>query len=458
MHSNLAIKYLLILPLLTLAVWLRYQSIKQPLRYFFYPALIWKLLLGVLLGIVYQNYYVSGDTFNLFQNAQKLVIYLPKNPVGFLEVLCSGKFQVDFLWLNDSYWQQPRSLFTVRLLSIINLLTGNSYWMTSLYLSFFSFWSMWSLANQLVKMFPKTYYAALFAFLFYPSVVFWSSGISKECLFWIPFGFALNKFLQLINGEIKSKRQYLLTFFIFSITCFLGYYLKFYYIVVCVPCILAYWVVMRLSQYWKWKYSFVKLGLLVGCFLVFSIVASFTHPAIHPNRVMDRLVRNHNANYHFSEFNDVIHFKKVDRIGYYNLHSSLRSLGFNIPLAFYSGLFRPLPWDVKENFISLKGLVSLENIFVLILILLSALVFFQKKQLVKIDLLLVTCILYVFILATLLAFAAPNFGTLARYKVGFMPFFIYIISLPLSEKIRLVINNKKGRIKYFLLKHILVIF
>lgn len=435
MHLILPIKFLFIIPLIVVAIWLRYQSKILPLSHFFYPTLVWKLFLGVLLGLVYQNYYNSGDTFNLFLNAQRLVNYLPKNPVGCFEILFFGKFQSDFFWLADSYWQQPRSLFTVRLLSIINLLTGNSYWMTSLYLSFLSFWSMWTLGNQLVKMFPKGYYAAILAFLLFPSIVFWSSGISKECLFWIPFGFALSRFLQLINGDVKTKKQYFFSFLIWGVTCFLGFYLKFYYIVTAIPCVLAYWVAITFSHYLKRDSLSFKLSILVLCFVMFSIVSSFTHPAIHPNQIMDKLVRNHNANYHFSTLDDLIHYRKIDGKGYYNLHSSIRSLGFNIPLAFYSGLLRPLPWDTKDNFISLKGFVSLENVFVLLLFLSGFLLFFQKNWIIKNPLLVCISLFYIIILAIILAIAAPNFGTLARYKVGFMPFFIYLISFPLSERI-----------------------
>jgi hypothetical protein len=47
-----------------------------------------------------------------------------------------------------------------------------------------SFFSAWKLTNVLVEYFPSTKVAAIIAFLFFPSVVFWSSESSRKALQW----------------------------------------------------------------------------------------------------------------------------------------------------------------------------------------------------------------------------------------------------------------------------------
>ncbi len=47
---------------------------------------------------------------------------------------------------------------------------------------------------------------------------------------------------------------------------------------------------------------------------------------------------------------------------------------------------------------------------------------------------LLALLLYTVLLATLLALSSPNFGTLLRYKVGFLPFLAYLLLIhPLGQ-------------------------
>jgi hypothetical protein len=42
-------------------------------------------------------------------------------------------------------------------------------------------------------------------------------------------------------------------------------------------------------------------------------------------------------------------------------------------------------------------------------------------------LLITAVVLYIVLLAALLALSSPNFGALSRYKVAFVPFFVYLL-------------------------------
>jgi hypothetical protein len=42
-------------------------------------------------------------------------------------------------------------------------------------------------------------------------------------------------------------------------------------------------------------------------------------------------------------------------------------------------------------------------------------------------LLITAVVLYTILLAALLALSSPNFGALSRYKVAFVPFFVYLL-------------------------------
>jgi hypothetical protein len=95
-----------------------------------------------------------------------------------------------------------------------------------------------------------------------------------------------------------------------------------------------------------------------------------------------------------------------------------------IPKALCYGLFGPFLWHCHK-IISL--FVGLENTFILILFIVFILTNFKKDILKRIDIEVVCIILYVIIMAVTITFASPNWGTLVRYKIGYLPFFLLVV-------------------------------
>ena len=80
-------------------------------------------------------------------------------------------------------------------------------------------------------------------------------------------------------------------------------------------------------------------------------------------------------------------------------------------------------WDAQNLF---QWLTAVENLILLILAMGSLWNIRQISER-KDRWLFWATITYVVVLATVLAFAAPNFGALTRYKVGFLPLLAFII-------------------------------
>jgi hypothetical protein len=104
-----------------------------------------------------------------------------------------------------------------------------------------------------------------------------------------------------------------------------------------------------------------------------------------------------------------------------------------MPAALFSGLFRPF---VVEADTALQFLVSFENLLLVVLFT-SALTNMRKLIGSKHRILLFSIIVYTVLLCTFLALSAPNFGTLSRYRVGFLPIFLLLLTIenPLINKI-----------------------
>ena len=95
----------------------------------------------------------------------------------------------------------------------------------------------------------------------------------------------------------------------------------------------------------------------------------------------------------------------------------------NAPWALASGLFRPFLWEADTL---LKLAVSLENVFILLLCIIS-LVRIREFLRAQNSLITLSVIVFVVLLCIFLALSTPNLGSLARYKVGFTPFLIFLV-------------------------------
>ena len=174
--------YIFNLTLLGYITYLIYNRVKvYQLGSYFIPGLIIKVVAGITVGLVYKYYYVSGDTFAFYKEAVRLVNIAYQQPIDYVKILLINEIPDEFANLLALKFQ-PRAFFTAKLASIVNLITYNNYWLTGIYFSFFSYLGMWYLANMLASKFKDTKYYSAISFLFFPSVVYWSSGVTKESL------------------------------------------------------------------------------------------------------------------------------------------------------------------------------------------------------------------------------------------------------------------------------------
>ncbi|HMJ71313.1 MAG TPA: hypothetical protein VK508_20595 [Cyclobacteriaceae bacterium] len=370
----------------------------------YWSALALRLLGGLSIGLLYTYYYqMSGDTFVFFNDAAKLADLFYSDLRAYLDFIATGDNPVGIVTT------EPRSIFFVMILSIVNLVTYNNYWLSSLWFSFFSFWCSYRLVLKLDSVFPAARLASRISLLFVPSVIFWSSGIIKESIAFGAVAILAGHFLSLIQWQKLKWTGYVGI----ALSAYLLLSLKYYWGAVLIPSIVSslivHWVMSR-RQRSVWAIA----GVWILVFMVICVAASFTHPNFYMERFLYVIVENHNAFVSISSPEDII--------SYYNLSADWTSIFLNTPWAFWSGLFRPMIFEAG----SVTGIVAaVENLVLLVLV-------FWKLRSVRMPLpenrlIVMATVAYIAVLCIFLALSTPNFGTLSRYRVGFLPFFILLI-------------------------------
>jgi uncharacterized membrane protein len=114
--------------------------------------------------------------------------------------------------------------------------------------------------------------------------------------------------------------------------------------------------------------------------------------------------------------------KPENVVNYSNLTPTAASVLINSPQALIAGLFRPFLWEGHTLLAIMAGFENLVLLFMIGTALISRPWLVSSNQ----RLICFAVLIYVLILAIFLALSTPNFGTLSRYKVGFLPFLVFI--------------------------------
>jgi hypothetical protein len=198
----------------------------------------------------------------------------------------------------------------------------------------------------------------------------------------------------------------------------LAWKLKYYYLAVFLPVVIAS-LAVRLLLFDRLKSRPVIYRVLLWCIFFFIpvLIASTTRPNFYPDRFLAVIISNNAEFQAISNDDDLIHYN--------SLQPTVGSILKNAPWALFSGLFRKLPWEAGTLF---QLISSLENILLLLLAC-AALGNVNKMVRSPNRLLLYSIIVYTVILCVFLALSTPNFGTLSRYRVSFVPYFFLLIAI-----------------------------
>jgi hypothetical protein len=264
-------------------------------------------------------------------------------------------------------------------------------------------------------------------FLYFPSVVFWSSGLIKESIAIAVLFFLSAAVVRIWVGDRLPWWEWVLL----VVAAWLEWRLKYYYLAVFLPIVAAALITRRLSIAWHIKRKSVKLFIWSATFIVPLAIMSALRPNFYPTRILDVIV---SANNEFVAISD-----PGDLIEYRSLEPTVASLLMNAPRAIVSGIFRPFPWEANTIF---KWVIALENVLLLLLVITSSDNFVKVTKSGE-RLLLFSIILFVIILSAFLALSTPNFGTLSRYRISFLPYLFLLITIenPLIRKLSLIIQR-----------------
>jgi hypothetical protein len=404
------------LPVFFFLIYLLWRSAgNKTLRQFFWPALLLKLMAGVMLGWVYQRYLGAGDTWGFHTETLKVIVAAKEHPGQYFRLLFFN--ELGQIPIGYSRWPEySNSFFFIKLLSLLYFMTGNSYWFSGFYLSLFSFWGSWYLVEKLNTNFPEYGTASVIAFLFFPSVFFWTSGVSKDSVLMGSLCLTAGLFLQLSLTRYSGKA--IGGILLLGASMYLLWKIKFFLaavlLVLLFTWLLLQWLTPKMKGLQPRRNQFLAwlMLLLVGAF-----IASFAHPTFNLDFFAQHIVWNYKNIMALTD-------KANPLLTFPDLQPSLPSVLENAPSAILQMLFRPFLWEPAPL---IYKVIALENLLLLLLVITTVFNQLRIKKVLPLPSFLAVLLVFFCISAVLVTLPTPNLGSLNRYRAPLLPFFVLIV-------------------------------
>ncbi|HEX8429482.1 hypothetical protein [Hymenobacter sp.] len=404
---------------------------------YFIPALTLKFIGAIALGIIYQFYYNSGDTFNYYYHATIIHDAFSESFFTGLKLLTATKnspdiaaYTIRMFWFGSTGGDNTE-FFVVRIAAFLGLFCFNCYTVIALFFALISFTGIWAMYITFLRLYPAAYKQLAIATFFLPSVFFWGSGLMKDSLClgalgWIFYGF--------YHGLIL-KRNILRSALLGGLGAYLLIMIK-VYILMSFLAPASLWVFNENSQRINnsllrtlSKPFLIVMGLAVGYFGSVNLTKGDERFDVEKIGERSRITQ------------QALYSRTKDNGSAYDIGKLDGSLGSIIsvaPQAIFVTLYRPFIWEARNPIMLLSALESLWFTWFTISILFRA-GLARSLRLISARPILPFCLMFTIIFAVGVGVNSGNFGTLVRYKIPLMPFYLsalYILYAEATAKAR----------------------
>ncbi|MBC6607900.1 hypothetical protein H8B13_13825 [Hymenobacter sp. BT188] len=397
-----------ILLLVALVYWLRRQARASALRKVLLPALGLRLLAGSAACVMLTSDAAYFQFWGKLLNAQ-----LWDNPSAWLQTLLGEEFhgyggKLIFHGFSNTF-------FLIKLLSVLNLGSLGNTLVNGAYLSLFSFVGSWQLVRAVEGALPRVPVgAAAVAWLAWPSVVYWSSGITKESLL-IGSGAWLTA---LVIGWVYGGQPVRLVGIVGALLlAWLHFKMRFFFAGLLLGGLASLIVVHLLQQFFsRARHWLVQLAIILVVLVGGMRVAAEVIPVLRVNKFTNQLSNNYHQLLRAS--------RTRPHIEYADLKPTLESMLRYAPKAVVSTITRPWLGEDKQLLYIVAGL---ENLALLLLIGVAFVALARHRPGYLPFALVVILVLYCLALAALLGLSTPNLGTLNRYRAVLLPYLVFLL-------------------------------
>ncbi|MFT4524956.1 MAG: hypothetical protein ACI85F_001108 [Bacteroidia bacterium] len=395
----------------------------NPVYQYYTRGMMAKIFGGLALAIIYVFYYGGGDTLNYWEDAGTLRNLMFKDFFCYLDILFGDTSIMNFFCFDDEtgspasiFLRDSKSYAVTRFTSIPYALSIDSFFGCTILVAIFSYMGVWRLYIMFTNEYPTLRKEMAIAVLFIPSVLFWGSGILKDtytfsAACWFAYSFynvSLRRHKVLINLAMVVVNSIVLIS------------VKPYIFLGLMPGCLVLLVFKRMQSI---ESNFIKILSFPMFFMIAAVIGGFvvsrSAESLGAYGSVDSLLDKAAATQQDLK-REAYEGNSFD-IG--DFDASLTGIISKAPAAIFAGLFRPTLLDVR-NVVMLISAIENTVIMLLFLYLLLRIGPFGFMKVTLNQPLVMFCFSFAIFFAFSVGLTTSNFGSLVRYKIPAMPFFV----------------------------------
>jgi len=374
-----------------------------------------KILAAFALVGIYQIAYEDKENSDVFKyhHAGK-VLYsaiedCPSDYFKMVSGICADEPQLEYYYDKADYWYKAWNYgllndnrTIIRYNALLDLFTQGNIWLNLIISAFLAFCGAYLLALALYSFCNERHWIAVVSAFLIPSVLFWSSGMMKECLVMFSIGLLMFSWVSMCRKFGTTKLLVVL------VSAWLLFLAKFYVLLAMLPGM----AIFAMPS----KFGAKKLFFSSASIFAIAITLFFFSGRIFGYDLVDTIV---NKQHDFINMVNREAQYSGSNIEIQELEPTFASFASSLVPAYINTLLRPF---ITESDSLIKLACSIENIIFLLLFLYMC-IRFNRIDAKQFRLVLFT-LYFMLILYALIGMTTPNIGALVRYKIPAMPFLL----------------------------------
>lgn len=308
----------------------------------------------------------------------------------------------NFLGSSDSYWNDLKSNFFIKILSLFDIFSFGHYYINVIFYSFISLFGPIALYRVMTDVFPDRKLPVLLATFFVPSFFYWTSGLHKEGLLFLGISLVIYH----IYFAYKEKKFGIIRIAGILTGLLLLLILRNFLIIIIVPAIIAWIFANRFPKH--------TIASFLGVYIFFGILF-FTLRYVDPRLDFPQAVVNKQQAFMKLGGRSSVTIRELEPTAF----SFLK----NTPQAFTLSAMRPYPSDIR-HLLSLGA--ALEIGLLLLFFVIS--IIWRKKNIATSKSTVLFCIFFSLSLLMAIGFSVNILGAIVRYRSIMFPLVVVLMA------------------------------
>ncbi|MEO6681932.1 MAG: hypothetical protein ABIN48_03815 [Ginsengibacter sp.] len=410
------------------------NKFENPILKKYHLQAFWVKMIGSIFFIIFYGIITGGDSMGLYHTEGKNLYRLILADFQNVEYLFKPGSEFDLHLVkepyNAGYFGGEANFMLIRIDAIFSFITFGRYAPINLIFAAIGFSGLWKLFLFFYYQNPKLHKQFATCILFFPTVVFWSSGLLKDTLCIASLGWITYSLYEIMYHRRNIlKNMVLLSFFTYLLVI-----IKVYIILAYLPFLILFIIFKNVKEvksgFLKWL---IAPALIILSIFVFSKAMSSFDNELGAYSIDEVTTSISTLNAGLSQKTG-----RADAASNFNLGTEYEESFFGLikvaPYAVVATFFRPFIWEASKVTQMLAAIESLFLIFFTLFILFKT----GPLRFIKIVLtnpLIMYCFMFAIVFGIFVGASTLNFGTLVRYKIPCLPFFAISLFL-VYEKVK----------------------